>query len=71
MLDSFDSVQNRMVIAGVAVTTDAARTEFFDRNGNSTTAPLFYNDLRTGDRLDAEGNESNDTLLATRVRYRR
>lgn len=71
VLDSFDTLQSSLVVAGVAVTTDAARTEFFDRNGNSTTAPLFYNDLRTGDRLEAEGSESSDTILATRVWHRR
>ncbi|HXG27637.1 MAG TPA: DUF5666 domain-containing protein, partial [Nevskiales bacterium] len=68
-LDGFSLVDNRLVIAGVAVQTDNARTEFFDRNGASVTGVQFYNGLRAGDRLEAVGNEASDVIQATRVRY--
>ncbi|MGH8453258.1 MAG: DUF5666 domain-containing protein, partial [Nevskiales bacterium] len=70
-LDRHDLSQNTLVIAGVTVQTDAARTEFFGRDGASVTAIQFYNGLRPGDRLEAEGNEASDVLEATRVRYAR
>ena len=68
-LDSHSLTDNRLVIAGVVVQTDAARTEFFDRDGASVTAVQFYNGLQSGDRLEAEGNEASDVIQATRVRY--
>jgi hypothetical protein len=70
-LDSFSFTDNRLVIAGVAVQTDNARTEFFDRNGASVTGVQFYNGLQAGDRLEAVGNEASDVIQATRVRYAR
>jgi hypothetical protein len=70
-LDSFSFADNRLVIAGVAVQTDNARTEFFDRNGASVTGVQFYNGLQAGDRLEAVGNEASDVIQATRVRYAR
>ncbi len=68
-LDSFSLTDNRLVIAGVAVLTDNARTEFFDRSGASVTGVQFYNGLKAGDRLEAVGNEASDVIQATRVRY--
>lgn len=62
-------INNSLTIAGVEVATDNSRTEFVDRNGASTTSVQFYNDLQPGDRLYAEGNESNDVLQATRVAH--
>jgi hypothetical protein len=70
-LDSFSFTDNRLVIAGVTVQTDNARTEFFDRNGASVTSVQFYNGLQAGDRLEAVGNEASDVIQATRVRYAR
>jgi hypothetical protein len=70
-LDSRDLTQNMLVIAGITVQTDAARTEFFDRDGASVTAVQFYNGLQPGDRLEAEGNENSDLIQATRVAHAR
>lgn len=71
LLDSFSFVDSRLVIAGVQVATDNSRTEFMDRSGNSVTSLQFYNDLKDGDRLYAEGNESNDVIQATQVSHAR
>jgi hypothetical protein len=68
-LDAADTVQGTLVISSVMVRTDNTRTEFFDRNGASVTSLQFFNAVRPGDRLEAEGNESNDVVDATRVRY--
>lgn len=71
LLDSFSFVDGQLVIAGVQVDTDNSRTEFMDRNGNSVTSLQFYDELRDGDRLYAEGNESDDVIQATQVRHAR
>ncbi len=69
-VESFDSAQRSIRLAGVSVLTGGG-TAFRGRNGGSVDAPTFFGDLRTGDLLEATGSESADTLQAAEIRYAR
>jgi hypothetical protein len=71
-LQGANAVNNTLVISGVTVNTNPATTRFSDRDGNAVNSVDFYNAVRPGDRLVAEGTDSTAGMAhidARQVRY--